>query len=152
MRKYLSLLFVILLAAGCCRQPAQKDILAKVNNYEITREEFNDELKISATASTDDPQAKKAFLDNLINRKLILQDAQAKGLDRDANFLKMIQHFWEQSLLKLAVEKKANETAAPSGMSSREAREAQARALNDWIADLRKKANIKVNYNLLEEK
>jgi PBP1b-binding outer membrane lipoprotein LpoB len=151
MKRYMTILFLLFLAAGCCRAPEPKDALARVNNYEITKEEFNDEFKASRVSKSDSPGAKKEFLENLINRKLILQDAQAKKLDRDANFLKSIQRFWEQSLLKLAIEKKVNETAASPSMSEREAKEAEERLLNDWIAALRKKANISVNYNMLEK-
>ena len=150
MRKYLYISFVILLAAGCCRQPAQKDVLAKVNNYEITKEEFSEEFKDYTRGHADTPEARREFLDNLINRKLILQDAEKKSLDKDANFLKAIQHFWEQSLLKLAVEKKVNEIAASSGTGTRMTKEAEARALNDWMEGLKKKADIKINHKLLE--
>ena len=152
MKRWVTILFLLLLAAGCCRAPELKDVLARVNNYEITKEEFNDEFKISRFSKSDSPGAKKEFLENLINRKLILQEAQAKRLDRNANFLKAIQRFWEQSLLKLAIERKVNEIAASSSMSDREVKDAEERVLNDWIAALKKKADISVNYNILEEK
>lgn len=152
MKKYIGLLFVILLAAGCGRAPTQKEVLARVNNYEITKEEFYDEFKASAHAKERTLEAKKEFLKNLIDRKIILQDAQKKGLDRDEEFLKMIQRFWEQSLLKLAVEKKAEEIAVAPGTSNREIRDIESGFMNDWIADLKKNADIKVNYGMLEEK
>ena len=152
MRKYLSALFLILLITGCSRQNAHKDILARVNNYEITKEEFNEEFRLSPYAKTGTAAVRKEFLGTLIDRKLILQDAQKKGLDRDVNFLNMIQRFWEQSLLKLAIEKKINELAASSMSKSLKTKEGEGRLLNGWIVDLKKKADIKVNYNLLEEK
>ena len=149
MNKLLFLLLAMLLTAGCCRAPEQKDVLARVNNYEITKEEFADEFKASRFSKSDSPDARKEFLETLINRKLILQEAQAGRLDRDANFLKAIQRFWEQSLLKLAIERKVNEIAASSSMSDRGVKEAEERLLNDWIAALKKKADISVNYNKL---
>jgi PBP1b-binding outer membrane lipoprotein LpoB len=106
MKRYLSLLFVILLLTGCSRSPAQKDILAKVNNYEITRSEFEDEFKVSPYGKTDTPASRKEFLDTLIDRKLILQYAEQKGYDKEKGFLKLIERFWEQSLLKVALDKK----------------------------------------------
>lgn len=152
MKRCVTILFLLFLAAGCCRAPEQKDALARVNNYEITKEEFDDEFKLSQFSKPDSPDSKKEFLENLINRKLILQEAQAKRMDRDANFLKAIQRFWEQSLLKLAIERKVNEIAVSPSMSGREVKEAEERLLNDWIAALKKKADISVNYNKLEEK
>ena len=149
MKRYMTILFLLFLAAGCCRAPEQKDVLARVNNYEITKEEFADEFKASRFSKSDSPDARKEFLETLINRKLILQEAQAGRLDRDANFLKAIQRFWEQSLLKLAIERKVNEIAASSSMSDRGVKEAEERLLNDWIAALKKKADISVDYNKL---
>ena len=93
MKKYLSLLFVMLLLTGCSRSPVQKDILAKVNNYEITRSEFEGEFKVSPYGKTDTPESRRDFLNTLIDRKLILQYAQQKDYDKEKGFLRMIEKF-----------------------------------------------------------
>ena len=51
-------------------------------------------------------------MDNLIERKLILKEAEKISLDKDKNFLSSIQDFWEQSLLKLMLERKIKELSA----------------------------------------
>lgn len=179
MKKYFILLLA-LFVVGCQGKPKDKIVLAKINNYEITLDQFKDEFRDSPYAGGETLESKKDFLNNLINRKLILQDAQDKGLDKDNSFLKMIERFWEQSLLKLAVDKKTKEVAGSVMVSDREIEEAynnmpqeakaanpydsmyqqikwqltrdkESQLLNEWIAQLHKKSEIKVDYGLLKE-
>jgi hypothetical protein len=145
MKKYLSLLFVILLLTGCSRSPAQKDILAKVNNYEITRSEFEDEFKVSSYGKIDTPESRRDFLNTLIDRKLILQYAQQKDYDKEKGFLKLIEKFWEQSLLKVALDKKAREIESKISSSGWETkRTEETKMMSDWMNELRKNAHITI--------
>ena len=151
MKQYLSLLFVILLLSGCSNSSTQKDVLAKVNNYEITRSEFEAEFKVSPYGKTDTSESRKEFLNTLIDRKLILQYAQKEGLDREANFLKTIERFWEQSLLKIALSKKTKDIDAKLSVSGWEAkRNEETKMLNDWMSELRKQARITIKDGTLE--
>jgi hypothetical protein len=173
MKKTALFLFLGLFVLGCGSKPKDKVVLARVNNYEITSEEFEHEFKASSYASADTPQAREEFLNNLINRKLILQEAQRRGLDKDRAFLKMIERFWEQSLLKLYLDQKMREIAKNTAvdekaimavykkmvkegrtdksyqeMHDRIGREISRRKeellMNDWLKGLRKKAEIEV--------
>jgi hypothetical protein len=174
MKKAVVFLSLSLFLLGCGgSQPGKKAVLAKVNNYEITREEFEREFKDSSYAAVDTPQSRNEFLNNLINRKLILQEAQARGLDRDKAFLRTIERFWEQSLLKLSVDRKTREIAKAASVDDRavlavykkmvqEGRtdksyqemhdgikreivmRKQAILMNDWLKGLWKKAKIEV--------
>lgn len=179
MKKYFILLLA-LFVLGCQGKPEDKIVLAKINNYEITLDEFGEEFNESSYAADATAESKEDFLNNLINRKLILQDAQKKGLDKDKSFLKMIERFWEQSLLKLAIDKKTKEIAGSVMVHDKEIDEAynnmpqevraakpyesmyqqikwqltrdkESQLLNDWIAQLHKKSEIKVNYDLLKQ-
>lgn len=181
MRKYIIFLSVLMLITGCSSRPKERHILAKINNYEITPEEFEAEFKESAYGRNNTLESRQEFLNLLINRKLILQDAQVKDLDKDRDFLKMIEKFWEQSLLKLALEKKTKEIAGLAMVSDKTIEETyqkmlkegktdktydqmynqikweitklkETQALSDWMEGLRKKAQVKVNYNLLKQK
>jgi len=184
MKKCLITCFIAFFILGCSGQSENKVILAKINNYKITQEEFEEEFKESSFARTDTLESRKEFLNNLIDKKLILQDAQNKGLDKDKNFLKMIERFWEQSLLKIALDRKAKEIAgAGSGLLvtdkmieeeySRMVKEGktdktydqmysqikweliknkESQLMNDWVLELHKKAEIKINYDLLKNK
>lgn len=145
MKKYLSILFVMLFLTGCSRSHAQKDILARVNNYEITRSEFEAEFKASPYAKTDTPESRKDFLNTLIDRKLILQYAQQKDYDKEKDFLKLIERFWEQSLLKVALDRKTREIESRISSSGWEAKRAEeTKMMSDWMNELRRNAHITV--------
>lgn len=180
MKKYLMILFIAIFSAGCGGSGEKKQILAKINNYEITAEEFNEEFKDSKYADNDTEESRRQFLNTLINRKLILQDAQANNLDKNKDFLRIIEKFWEQSLFKLALDKESKEVSgsivvddkAIKGLYEKMLEEGsvdkpyddmydrikwefsnkkQSEAMNAWIDGLNKKAQIKINYNLLNQ-
>lgn len=179
-KSLLPILLVISIALGCDRSPENKDVLVRINDYEITRNEFNEEFKNSTYANNDTPESKKDFLANLINRKLILQDAERDGLSRDKSFLKMVERFWEQSLLKLALDKKVKELSGSVVVTDKEIKEAydkmvkegnvdkpydqmygqikwqiakikESHAMDNWLTDLRKKSRIKIEHNSLNK-
>ena len=146
MRKYLIIILAVLMIGGCKCQAKNKQVLARINNYEITKQEFNEEFKDSAYGVSDTEESRKSFLENLINRKLILQDAQRQGLDKDSAFLKSIERFWEQSLLKVMLDKKSKDISLLKGAVKKEA----VNAYDGWIEGLRKNSDIKIDYNLLK--
>lgn len=164
---------------GFSQVSPRKQILAKINNYEITFEEFKQELGDSPYAGSKTYEAKEEFLDNIISRKLILQEAEQRGLDKDEKFLKVIEKFWEQALLKVALEQKAKESAGAVFVSDQEVEAAyqsmpaeakaekpyeavysqvkweltrakQTRLMDEWIAQLRNSARIKIDCDLLK--
>lgn len=146
--KNLALIFAVLvLSAGCSRCSQTQEIAVKVNNYEISRAEFEQEFKESSFAALDTPQSRKDFLENLVNRILILQDAQKQGLDKDPKFLKMVEKFWAQSLLRLAIEKKSKEfkDSGPAGKT-------EDRFTDEWLVQLHKAADIRIDNDLVSGK
>jgi hypothetical protein len=152
MKRYLIILATLLLIAGCtCPAEKNRDVLARINNYEITKEEFEEEFKASGFSRFDTDESRKEFLDSLIDQKLILQEAQQKGLDKELGFLKAIERFWEQSLLKIALDKKTKEIAGSVSVKDRELSKAkESQLMEEWLNSLRKNADIKINYGLLK--
>ncbi len=140
------LLTVFLLGSGCGQKQdtlVGGDAVVTVNNYSIMRDEFESEFKASSYGQINTPASRQNFLNTLIDRKLILQYAQAEGLDKEKNFLKSIEKFWEQSLLKIALDKKTKEIEAKITMADWSAkRTAEARMMSDWMNELRQKAHI----------
>lgn len=139
----------ILSAGGCgpgsSKPASNEDAVVTVNNYTITREEFENEFRDSSYGRTDTPEARQNFLNTLIDRKLILQYAQGEGLDKEKSFLKSIEKFWEQSLLKIALQRKSEEIEAKAVAGDWDARRAaQAAMMNEWMSGLRKAARITV--------
>lgn len=139
--------------SGCCpSSPGCKDedVIVSINNYSITRDEFENEFRASPYGKIDTPESRREFLDTLINRKLILQYAQKEGLDKEVNFLKTIEKFWEQSLLKIALDEKIAEIETKLSASGWEARrKEEANMVSDWMDDLRKKAHITIKDGIL---
>lgn len=158
---------------GCAKKTPSEQIVIKVNDYTLTTNEFN---ALFAELKTEDTtEARKAFLDNLVIQKLILQEAQQEGLDKKEDFLKAVENFWQQSLLKIAVDKKIKEISGSIRVREDEIedyynkwkaenpdnpktlaelhdliklqimRQKQALILNSWVDELRKKSNIKID-------
>jgi len=145
-----------------------------INDYHMSASEFEGEYK-EAYIKEDAPDARQAFLDSLITRKLILQEAQRIGLDKKRNFLDTIERFWEQNLLKLMVEYKTQQIAKTIVVSQEEVDAAymdfiktnevsyktpdeikesiqsrlvlkkQSMAVNNWIKGLRESSSVQID-------
>ena len=172
------ILFTAFTITSCSKKiPAEKPVL-KINDYSVSLEEFD--KRFSELKNIDNkPETKKAFLDNFINRKVLLLEAQRLEIDKEPAFLDAVEKFWEQSLLKLIVDRKLKEIAQSIKVSKSEVeaaankwlaenpsttkpkeeiiklimkqrvREKQTLALNSWIADLRAAAQITIDNDLL---
>ena len=131
MRKFFAiapLLIILSLALGCQKagqnsgekaaKPAEKaaggSYLAKVNNVPITEEDVKSELKSLP------PQVRAAFLaeggiesflDELVKKELLYQEAKKKGMDKSEDLTKKMEEFRKLMMIELlleeAVEKKA---------------------------------------------
>ena len=147
------LLAACFLVSGCGKSPgagAVQDTVVTINNYTITHDEFETEFKASSYGMVDTPESRQNFLNTLIDRKLILQAAQQEGLDKEKNFLKAIEKFWEQSLLKIALDKKVGEIESQAVASNWDAKRAEeAKMMNDWMSELRKNARITIKDGVL---
>jgi len=182
MKRYIIFLFGLsIIILGCAKQKEPEPILAKVNDYEITLVEFQERFKNSSYAINDTLKSRKDFLDMLINQKLMLQQAQADGLDKTQDFLRSIERFWEQSLLTRVLEKKSNEISGPIIVNNKEIEERykileqEGKAdkpydqmysqikweltrvkgtdlMNRWLDELHSKSQIVINYDLLKKK
>ena len=171
-------IFIVFVLIGCGK-PENKQILVKVNNYEMTVEEFEEEFKSSGfLLKKNNKQARIDFLQHLINTKLILQDAQNRNFDKEKSFLKAIEKFWEQSLLKVMLDRKEKELQGQLSASDAEMKamydkmvqagevnqsfaevqsqikwfvikQKEMRSMDGWVEGLKNKAAIVINYGLL---
>ena len=161
----------LLLIFGCAKK--EREII-KINDIGITLEEFEAAFKSSSVADEGETK-RKEFLDIFISRKLMLEEAERLGLDKDSKFLQNVQLFWEQSLLKLVLAKKMNELSLVINVDDKEVidfydklkerqvvdkelseiydqikliifKEKQNRAIQNWVASLKEKAKIKIDY------
>lgn len=143
------LLAAFLFVSGCGPKPGagtDKDVVVSINDYKVTRGEFESEFKDSAYGAVDTPESRRTFLSALIDRKLILQYAQKEGFDKETHFLKAIEKFWEQSLLKVVLDKKTIEIASQTvGADWETQRAEETKKMNDWMSGLRRGSRITVD-------
>ena len=94
----------LLMAAGACGERPDKSskALAVINGKEITLSEFElrwSQLPDYTRKKYVGAEGRKRFLDELIDREILLQEAKRRGIDRDRTLLERLERFKERSLL-----------------------------------------------------
>jgi peptidyl-prolyl cis-trans isomerase C len=74
-------------AAACHGQAPEGQVLAVVNGEEITIPELNAEAHARGLAIGNDVAARRALLQELIDRRLLAQTARKQGLDRTPDYI-----------------------------------------------------------------
>lgn len=115
----------LLCVAGCGggNEPAAEKPVARIDEYVMTVEDFRaeaDRLQRNRELPSDDERAKEQLLEEIVLRKVLLQEAQRQNFDKNRAFMKEIERYWEQALLKLLYRKKAHELAATVSVSEGE--------------------------------
>jgi hypothetical protein len=185
MKKHLLILFAFffLVSLVCCSKEDEKraQILSRINNYSLTLDEF--EGQFAAELELDKnfkltKQAKKEFLDQLIFKELLIQEARKLKLDRKAKFTRAIERYWESSLIRDLIDLKSQEIDKKVSVTQEEISDyynekkqkdpetpplasikdkvrhdlkekKKSRMLKEWTDGLRKNAEIEVDQNLL---
>jgi peptidyl-prolyl cis-trans isomerase C len=107
-------IFVALISSGC-QKKASGQTVAVVNNEEITAGELNDALSKNAPAgATNTKEARAAVLQQLIDRKLLVQQARSDGLDKSPEFINQQRRGTEDLLINMLVSRKVNASPLPS--------------------------------------
>ena len=103
--RFISLLAVViggsLLFAGCS-PPPEEGVLALVNGRQVTQTEFDirwGELAEATRARYEKEGGKRLFLDELITRELLMQEARKLGLDQNDAIRDRTQRYREQLIL-----------------------------------------------------
>jgi parvulin-like peptidyl-prolyl isomerase len=108
-------MFVFLfLVCGCANNSpgAKEKVVAKVNRFELTVEDFKEgvnPLLIKKYATYSSLQQKGQILEELIVKEILLQEAQRLDLDKQRSFMKEIEGYWEQALMKSLINRKLQE-------------------------------------------
>ncbi|MDP8230608.1 MAG: SurA N-terminal domain-containing protein [Candidatus Gorgyraea atricola] len=169
----------ILSGCSCPVSGGGKKTVAQAGKYKMSVEDLKYELKSvphDETALLDTAAGRAQYIDRLLEKELLLQEAQRQGLDREGDFMKSIESYWEQALLRLLLEKKSKEISGLIHVYDNEVEEhyrdsgedlplptvradirrairqgKETEAMRAWIKELRKKSYIKINKKLLEE-
>jgi len=185
MQKTLYVAFWLILSALpiSCSQNGHNDdkVLARVNDYDIFLEDFQYQLAEEIDLYSDlklTKEVKRDFLDRLIKKELLIQEAKRLRLDRKDDFVKAIERYWESTLIRTLLEIKREEISRQILVSQEEIEayytdmkkagvkvsslaemetditkaikeEKKSRLLKEWIDELHKKAVVDVNQELL---
>lgn len=175
MKKYIFFLLVSFLPLSLfyCTQETQEkaEILARINQYNLTLEEFQNKMAAELNLDTDfklTREAKKEFLEGLIEKELLIQEAKKLELDRKEKFIRTIERYWESTLIRDLIEIKGKQISKRILISEEEIEAAspplsepkekiiedlkerkKTRMLKEWINDIRKSAKIEINQDLL---
>lgn len=114
----LFVLIVFMCVSGCAKskEPASAEdkVIAKINDYKLTVADFNDGLKTTMAQrflAADPENAKKDILEELILRNILIQEAQKENFDKERSFMRQIEKYWEQALVKSLLKKKLQEVS-----------------------------------------
>ncbi len=86
---------------------AQEDkVLAKVNGFKITQSELDQRLSsLPPQLQARFQNNKKQFLDELINQKLLLKEAQEQKVDKDEKLLTVLEQLKSELMIQRLVER-----------------------------------------------
>lgn len=105
---------LVLAASFCGKGPedGQQKIVATVNDYQVTLDDFHRQLnaELEFTPEVKLTRAvRKHFLEELIRKELMIQEAKRRGLDTEPDFVRAMEKYWESTLIRKLLEIKGKE-------------------------------------------
>lgn len=102
--------------------PMNANTLARVGNWSITAEEFEERLnalkEVVPEYDITDPEARRLVLDELINQEVLVQGAEAQGLTRQKDIQAAVEEF-RRTLIVREVARQLTENIEVSDMDAR---------------------------------
>lgn len=115
MRQYIIGTALLALALTSCQKKATGQTVAVVNGEEITASELNSELASEQSAAgADNKQARNAALENLISRKLLVQQARADGIDKSPEYLTQLRRGTDELLINMLISRRVSTAQIPT--------------------------------------
>lgn len=113
----LSLLFVIVVTSGCARKETveidkakNEEILARIGEDIITINDYKEEFAMLPSSYRDVAyQNKRNFLDNLINKRLLLQEAKRKHFENSESVRKLFQKVKEEIIIQELIDREISD-------------------------------------------
>ena len=131
--------------SGCSKQATdESEILVKVNGYEMTVADFNAEIENSPYAG-DENLDKEKYLEFVVRKQILIQEAQKQGIDRRESFMEAIERYWKQTLIKELLGEQTQKVYSEVKESD------QSEVLDVWIQNMYDESEIEVNKDVLEE-
>ena len=179
--RLLVLIILLSFAAGCspCDDNAENKIVAQINKYKMTAGDLKYEFRnipYDETARIKTENGRKQYLEGLVEKEVFLQEAQRQGIDREKAFMKSIESYWEQALLRILLDRKSKEISGlihvydneieayyeDSGEDTPFAKvkneiigiikqKKETEAMDAWINELKKSSYVKVDENVVKD-
>jgi len=170
----------LIFLAGCSAEKTGPDnkVVAQINKYKMTEEDLKYEFKNAPYDEVEllkTENGRKKYLSGLIEKEVLLQEAQRQGIDREKDFMKSIENYWEQALLRILIERKSKEISSLTHVYGNEIEEyyknsgenlpfskvkneiigiikqkKETDAMNAWIDELKSNSYIRVDEKVLE--
>ncbi len=175
----ISFVFSFLIGCSSSGSEGDKRVVAEVNNYRMTVEDLRYELKnipYDRPYLLETEEGRMRYINSLLEKEILLQEAQRQGIDKEKDFMKSIENYWEQALLKLSLEREAKRISGSIHVYDNEIEEYYKNSgeqlalpevkrdiarlirqkkemdlMNAWIEELKEQSDIKINRELLEE-
>lgn len=128
MRKQLFLAGIVLLSSACNKEPEGQTV-AVVNGKEVTASELNAEFAgANLPPNADRKQATNAILQQLIDRRLLAEQARKDGIDRSPEFIARERRLEEDLLIGMLSNRQMDSSKLPTEaeIASIQARQPQA--------------------------
>ncbi len=118
---FVILLVLVLVVVVSCKkkevEKADESYFAKIGETVITQEDFDREFQALppyAQAMFEGEEGKKRFLEEMVKKELLYQEAIKKGLENDAEYQKRLEEFKKLTLISALFEKEVLEKSTVS--------------------------------------
>ncbi|MBI9086340.1 MAG: SurA N-terminal domain-containing protein [Desulfobacterales bacterium] len=116
---------LVMAVASCGKDATDGDqkVLATVNDYRMTLDDFHRQLNAELEFTPEvklTREVRKHFLEELIRKELMIQEAKRRGLDSEPDFVRAIERYWESTLIRKLIEIKGAEIEARTLISEDE--------------------------------
>ncbi len=106
--KYLRIVFAIVLMITIAtlfymwpnRPLEKKDVLVTINGHDVSRNDIQ-----ADGFSGSYHQTGAEFLDSVITKEILINEAQKQNIDKEAKFRKELKEYYEQALIKILMER-----------------------------------------------
>ncbi len=88
------------------------DVVIQVNNSKISLEEFNEMIQSEVYSDPEldlTNESRDQFINYLVRKELMIQEAVRLKLDRKKNFIRTIEKYWESTLIRNLLDLKSEE-------------------------------------------
>ncbi|MDP8205572.1 MAG: peptidylprolyl isomerase [Candidatus Electryonea clarkiae] len=99
----LLLLLILTFVVGCNIEEEKGSVIARVGNNNLSAEDVTrslDEMQLDPS----DPMLRAKFINNWVDRKLLLHEAKRRGLEHNKQLVKRIESIREQMIVSLLLE------------------------------------------------